>query len=188
MDAANSFTSRGRLRERSGILLSVAADRRDGGDPMARRGYRTVRLPVKKEPEEVAVRMSARRADALERIMGRHEFVRGHQAVGHRGSRVRPRSQGWRTSGFRGDRRSKEGDTSPRAGPTPEVVAPKLTHYRRTGSVGTWTSRRAGSRRRRSPRPTRRRRRSGSCRQGVPTRSRLSACRVGRAGPVERSR
>jgi hypothetical protein len=37
---------------------------------MVRRGYRTVRLPVKSEPDDVAVRMSARRADALERIVG----------------------------------------------------------------------------------------------------------------------
>lgn len=33
------------------------------------RGYRTVRLPVKAEEVEVPIRMSARRADALEKIV-----------------------------------------------------------------------------------------------------------------------
>lgn len=37
---------------------------------MAQRGYRTVALPVKKQTEQVAIRMSPRRADALERMIG----------------------------------------------------------------------------------------------------------------------
>jgi hypothetical protein len=37
---------------------------------MVRRGYRTIRLPVKDEPSGVAIRTSARRADALEKIIG----------------------------------------------------------------------------------------------------------------------
>jgi hypothetical protein len=44
---------------------------------MARRGYRTVRLPVTAEPEDVAIRMSARRADALEKIVGEMSLFAG---------------------------------------------------------------------------------------------------------------
>ncbi len=37
---------------------------------MARRGYRTIRLPLKEQPDGVAIRTSAKRADALEKIIG----------------------------------------------------------------------------------------------------------------------
>ena len=44
---------------------------------MAQRGYRTVRLPVKASSSEVAIRMSPRRADVLEKIVGEMSLFDG---------------------------------------------------------------------------------------------------------------
>lgn len=43
----------------------------------AQRGYRTVRLPIKAPAEQVPVRMSPRRADALEKIIGEMSLFDG---------------------------------------------------------------------------------------------------------------
>ncbi len=47
------------------------------GGALARRGYRTVHLPVKAEPGGVAIRMSSRRADALDKIVEDMSLYRG---------------------------------------------------------------------------------------------------------------